>query len=93
MKGTISLKNLWEINRQNIARFIGLKKYGAWLTNCQFPANVLTLTGTGTAPLAGDIVHFGEWGTDSYQAVVSHIEATEVPTVSSAPSNTRNRRA
>ncbi|NEX47593.1 TipJ family phage tail tip protein [Pseudotabrizicola algicola] len=38
---------------------------------------LLTLTGSGPVPLAGDIVHFGEMGTDSYPVVVTHIEATQ----------------
>lgn len=37
----------------------------------------LTLSGTGPVPVAGELVHFGVMGTDSYQVVVSHIEMTE----------------
>ncbi len=39
--------------------------------------DLLTLTGSGPVPMAGDLVHFGEMGTDSYAVVVTHIEATE----------------
>lgn len=39
--------------------------------------DLLTLTGSGPLPMAGDLVHFGEMGTDSYAVVVTHIEATE----------------
>lgn len=39
--------------------------------------DLLTLTGEGDLPAPGDIVHFGESGTDSWQVIVSHIEATE----------------
>lgn len=38
---------------------------------------VLTLTGSGSVPQVREIVHFGESGTDSYQLLVTHIEATE----------------
>ena len=38
---------------------------------------VLRLTGSGSVPLVRDIAHFGEMGTDSYQLIVTHIEATE----------------
>lgn len=38
---------------------------------------LLILTGSGSLPTIGDIVHFGEMGTDSYQLLVTHVEATE----------------
>ncbi len=38
---------------------------------------LLTLAGSGPVPVAGEIVHFGEMGTDSYPVVVTHIETTE----------------
>lgn len=38
---------------------------------------ILSMKGTGAQPMARDIVHFGEMGTDSYQVVVSQVEQTE----------------
>lgn len=38
---------------------------------------VLVMTGSGDAPVAGDIVHFGVMGSDSFQLVVNHIEVTQ----------------
>lgn len=38
---------------------------------------LLTLTGDGPKPMAGEIVHFGKMSTDSIPLVVTHIETTE----------------
>lgn len=51
---------------------------------------LLTLTGVGPAPQAGDVVHFGPASVESYTQIVSRIEATQdmcaiIRTVDAAP--------
>lgn len=51
---------------------------------------ILTLTGSGAMPVAGDLVHFGPAASESYTQIVTRIEATQdmcaiVRTVDAAP--------
>lgn len=53
-------------------------------------SQALTLTGTGAVPEAGDVVHFGPAAAESYEQIVTRIEATQdrcaiIRTVDAAP--------